>query len=211
MQTNAVVEETHLITDVAELERIYGTPAEAPIAKEVDYVHPHYAAFIAASPFAVLATSGPEGLDASPRGDHAGFVTVEDEKTLLLPDRRGNNRIDSMRNIVRDPRVALIFLIPGVQETLRVYGRADISIDPELIERFAVEGKPPRTVLVIHVQSVYFQCARAMLRSKLWDPSRHIDRRSLPSNGTILAALTKERIDATKYDRELKERITTLY
>jgi PPOX class probable FMN-dependent enzyme len=203
--------ENHRITDVADLERIYGTPAEPPIAKEVDYVHPHYAAFIAASPFAVLATSGPEGLDASPRGDHAGFVTVEDEKTLLLPDRRGNNRIDSMRNIVRDRRVALIFLIPGVQETLRVNGRADISIDPALLERFTVEGKAPRTVLVIHVDSVYFQCARAMLRSKLWDASRHIDRKTLPSNGTILAALTKERIDGVKYDRELAGRISTLY
>ena len=201
----------HPVTDVAELERIYGMPLEGPVAKEIDYVHSHYRAFIAAAPFAVLATSGPEGLDASPRGDHAGFVVVEDEKTLLLPDRRGNNRIDSMRNIVRDPRVALIFLIPGIQETLRVNGQAVISTDPGLLERFVVEGKAPRTVVVIHVESVYFQCARAMLRSKLWDPTRHVDRKSLPSLGTILADLTQARIDAAKYDSELSGRLKTLY
>jgi PPOX class probable FMN-dependent enzyme len=201
----------HHITDIAALERLYDQPLEPPIAKEVGYVHPHYAQFIKASPFAVLATSGPEGLDASPRGDHPGFVAVEDEKTLLLPDRRGNNRIDSLRNIVRDPRVALIFLIPGVNETLRVFGRAVISTDPKLLERFVVEQRAPKTVIVVHVESVYFQCARAMLRSKLWDASRHIERSALPSNGTILAALTKDRIDGAKYDSELRGRLTTLY
>ena len=201
----------HQITNVATLERLYGTPAEAPIAKEIDYIHPHYRAFIAAAPFAMLATSGPGGLDATPRGDHAGFVVVEDEKTLLLPDRRGNNRIDSLRNLVCDPRMALLFLIPGVQETLRVNGRAVISTDPKLLERFTVEGRAPRTVLIIHVESVYFQCARAILRSKLWDATRHVDRRSLPSLGTILADLTQSRIDAAKYDGELSGRLQTLY
>ena len=117
-------DQEHLIADVAALERLYGLPAGASVEKEVTYIHPHYRRMIEVSPFVVLATSGPGGLDTSPRGDPAGFVTVEDEKTLLIPDRRGNNRVDSLRNIVADPRVALLFLIPGVGETLRVNGRA---------------------------------------------------------------------------------------
>jgi PPOX class probable FMN-dependent enzyme len=203
--------ESHRVTNVAQLQALYGTPLEAPIAKEIDYVHPHYAALIAASPFAILATRGPDGLDASPRGDHAGFVVVENEKTLLLPDRRGNNRIDSLRNIVHDPHVAIIFLIPGVNETLRVNGRAVISTEPELLERFSVESRAPRTVLVIHVDTVFFQCARAMLRSKLWDPSCHVERRSLPSVGKILGDLTQSRIDGAQYDRDLGVRLKSLY
>ena len=199
------------ITSIAELERLYDKPLEGPIAKEVDYIHPHYQALIAASPFAILATSGPDGLDASPRGDHAGFVQVQDEKTLLLPDRRGNNRIDSLRNIVHDPRVAVIFLVPGCNETLRVNGRAEISTDPNLLERFIVQEQPPKTVLVIHVDTVFFQCAKAMLRSKLWDPARHVDRKTLPSVGKMLGDLTQSRIDAAKYDADLSERHKTLY
>jgi uncharacterized protein len=203
-------ENTHDITDVATLEQLYGQPSGGAVLKEIDYIHPHYAAFIEASPFFTLATSGPGGLDASPRGDAPGFVEVADEKTLLIPDRRGNNRIDSLRNIVHDPRVALLFLIPGSGETLRVNGRARVSTDPALLDRFIVEGKTPRSVLVVHVESVYFQCARAIMRSKLWDPSRHIDRATLPSNGTILAGISKG-FDAADYDRGLKERIKTLY
>lgn len=201
----------HHVTDIATLERIYDKPLEGPIAKEIDYVHPHYRALIEASPFAVLATSGPEGLDASPRGDHPGFVTVEDEKTLLLPDRRGNNRIDSMRNIVRDPRVALIFLIPGCNETLRVNGKGAISTDPALLQRFVVNESAPKTVIVIRVESVYFQCAKAMLRSKLWDASRHVDRKTLPSVGKMLGDLTKSHIDAATYDAGLEQRYKLLY
>ena len=175
----------HLVTDLAALERIYGTtPSEASLVKETDHIHPVYRALIEASPFAVLATSGPGGLDASPRGDMAGFVAVEDERTLLIPDRRGNNRIDSLRNILADPRVALLFLIPGVGETLRVNRRAAISVDPALLDRFAVDGKAPRSVLVVAVETVYFQCSRAIVRSQLWDPSRHVERSSLPSTGT---------------------------
>lgn len=125
----------HQITDTKALEAIYGLPSISSIKKEVNYIHPYYKALVEASPFAVLATNGPDGLDVSPRGDQAGFVHVYDEKTLLLPDRRGNNRIDSLRNIIHDPRVALIFLIPGVGETLRVNGEAKITTDPELIWR----------------------------------------------------------------------------
>lgn len=195
------------ITDVESLEKRYGTPAGASVEKEIDYLHPHYQRLIAASPFFVLATGGPGGMDASPRGDAAGFVSVEDEKTLLIPDRRGNNRIDSLRNIIANPHVALLFLIPGVSETLRVNGRAEISVDPALIERFSVGGKAPRSVLVVRVETVFFQCARAIFRSGLWDSTKHIDRESLPSLGTIVADLTKGRFDGAEYDKGLYPRL----
>jgi uncharacterized protein len=205
-------EQPIVIGDVATLERLYGAPSEASIVKEVDHVHPVYRKLIEASPFAVLATCGPGGLDASPRGDRPGFVTVEDEKTLLLPDRRGNNRTDSLRNIIGDPRVALLFLIPGIGETLRVNGRATISVDPALLRRFAVEGKEPRSVLVIAVETVYFQCSRAVVRADLWNPAKHASRSTLPSSGAILAALSDARIGGEAYDRALPERMkTTLY
>jgi PPOX class probable FMN-dependent enzyme len=186
----------------AELEAIYGRPVEAATVKEVNWITPHYRAYIEASPYAALATSGPEGLDCSPRGDRPGFVQVHDEKTLMLPDRRGNNRIDSLRNIVRDPKVALLFMIPGVGNTLRVNGRAHLSVAPDLLESFAVEEKAPRSVTVIEVDAVYFQCARALVRSELWNPARHVDPKSLPSAGQILAALSGERVGGETYDRE---------
>jgi hypothetical protein len=199
--------EAHRIADVVALERLYGTPTGAAVEKEIDYLHPHYRALIAASPFVVLATGGPDGLDTSPRGDAAGFVIVEDEKTLLIPDRRGNNRIDSLRNIITNPHVALLFLIPGVGETLRVNGQAVISTAPVLLDRFAVDGKLPRSVIVVHVDTVFFQCARAVFRSRLWDPAQHIDRGSLPSLGTIVGDISGSRIDGKEYDRGLYERL----
>jgi PPOX class probable FMN-dependent enzyme len=185
-----------------ELAALYGLPLEAATVKEVNWITPHYRAYIEASPYAALATSGPEGLDCSPRGDRPGFVRVHDEKTLMLPDRRGNNRIDSLRNIVRDPRVALLFMIPGIGNTLRVNGRAHLSVEPKLLESFAVDDKAPRSVTVIEVDAVYFQCARALVRSELWNPARHVDPKSLPSAGQILAALSNDRVGGEKYDRE---------
>lgn len=209
MNTHA---EEHRIEDVATLERVYGLPSGPALEKEVGYIHPHYRKLIAASPFAVLATCGPDGMDVSPRGDPAGFIAVEDEKTLLIPDRRGNNRVDSMRNIIANPHVALLFLIPGVGETLRVNGRAYISTAPHLLERFIMGDKAPRSVIVVQVDTVFFQCSKAIVRSKLWDAGRHIDRKSLPSTGTILAALSQSRIVAEDYDQGLPERLkTTLY
>lgn len=202
----------HRILDIETLERLYGKPAAASVLKEVDYIHPHYKAFIGAAPFVVLATSGPDGLDVSPRGDPAGFVCVEDEKTLLIPDRRGNNRIDSLRNIIADPRVALLFMIPGVGETLRVNGSATILNDPALLARFAVDEKLPRTVLAVHVDTVFFQCSRAILRSRLWERGTHMERSALPSLGRILEDLGKSSIDGDQYDNELPERLrTTMY
>ena len=159
-----------------------------------------------------LSTVGPEGLDCSPRGDPAGFVHVIDEKTLLIPDRRGNNRADSLRNILRDPRVALLFLIPGVGETLRVNGRAVISTEPALLERFPFRGTLPRTVIVVTAERVYFQCPKALVRSELWNPEKHIERKSLPSSGTILADITSGKVGGADYDRAYPERLrTTLY
>jgi hypothetical protein len=202
-----------LIRDEVALEALYGEASAGAIAKEVDYIHPHYKAMIEASPFMVLATCGPEGLDASPRGDPPGsFVRVVDEKTLLIPDRRGNNRADSLRNIVRDPRVALLFLIPGVGETLRVNGRAAISVAPDLLARFPFRGILPRSVIVVTADRVYFQCPKALIRSELWNPEKHISRKALPSSGVILGDITAGRIGGEQYDRDYPERLrTTLY
>jgi hypothetical protein len=194
------------------LRELYGEPMEPAITKEIDYVHPHYRAMIEASPFMVMATSGPDGLDVSPRGDPPGFVTVADERTLLIPDRRGNNRADSLNNLIADPRIALLFLIPGVGETLRVNGRAEISIDPALLERFPAQGKLPRSVIVVHVERVYFQCPKALVRSDLWNPAKHVERRSLPSSGTILGDISRGRIGGPEWDAAYPERLkATIY
>lgn len=194
------------IDSVEQLEALYGEPVEASIVKEADRIVPEYRALIEASPFVALATGGPEGLDCSPRGDRPGFVRVADERTLLMPDRRGNNRVDSLRNIVRDPRVGLLFMIPGVGSTLRVNGRARLSVEPALLASFEVDGKPPRSVAVIAVETVYFQCARAIVRSELWNPARHVDPASLPSPGRMLAALTEGRVGGEPYDKAWPER-----
>jgi len=202
----------HIITSVEALERLYGQPFGPSIAKETDRITAHYRAFIEAAPFFALASAGADGLDCSPRGDAPGFVRVADESTLLIPDRRGNNRADTLRNILHDPRVALLFLIPGCGETIRVNGRAKISTDPALTQSFLVDGKAPRSVIVVAVDRIYYQCAKAIVRSKLWDASRHIDRASLPSAGTILADLTQGRVGGPEHDRAAPERLkATLY
>ena len=202
----------HRVTTLEALEALYDKPYGPAIVKEIDRINPHYRKFIEAAPFFALGTSGPDGLDCSPRGDAPGFVRVADEKTLLIPDRRGNNRIDSLRNIVSDPRVALLFLIPGVGETIRVIGRASISTDPALTETFIVNGKAPRSVIVVAVERVFFQCTKAIVRSKLWDPARHVDRKSLPSAGTILGEISGGKIGGPEHDRAQPQRIKeTLY
>ena len=197
------------IETIEQLEALYGEPVPAAILKETDRITPHYAAYIAASPFVALATSGPGGLDCTPRGDLPGFMRIHDDKTLMMPDRRGNNRVDSLRNIIADPRVGLLFLLPGSGNTLRVNGRARLSIDPELLASFAVEGKPPRSVIVITVDAVYVQCARAIIRSDLWNPERHIDPAALPTVGQIVAALTAQKLGGDAYDKAWPERAKT--
>ena len=197
----------HLITTMAQLEALYGEKPPAAVIKEIDHINGSYRKLIEAAPFVAVATGGPEGLDCSPKGDARGFVRILDEKTLAIPDRPGNNRLDGFRNIVRDPRIALLFLIPGVGETLRVNGRAAISVDPELMQSFAVNGRLPRCVLIVHIETVYFQCSKAIVRSKLWDAETKIDRKSLPSTGTIVAELSQGKFDGEAYDRAMPERI----
>jgi hypothetical protein len=194
------------ISTIAELEAIYGLAGETATVKEVDRLTPHYRKFVELSPFVIVATSGPEGLDCSPRGDLAGFVRIQDDKTLLLPDRLGNNRVDSLRNIVRDGRIALLFLIPGAGNTLRINGRAHLTSDVELLASFAVADKAPRSIIVVGIEAVYFQCARALVRSDLWNPARHVDPNALPNAGQILAALSEHRVGGVGYDAAWPER-----
>ena len=209
----AAADTAHDLHDEAALRRVYSTTPAAPsLSKVADHVHAVYRPYIEASPFAVLATVGPRGLDTSPRGDAPGLVRVLDEHTLLLPDRRGNQRIDSLRNIALDPRVALLFLIPGAGETLRVNGMARISASPALCGALAMEGQPATSVLVVRVTSVYFQCARAVKRSGLWDAASQVADGTLPSPGTIHQALSRGAIDGAAYDDGLQARqATSLY
>jgi len=201
-----------MLTTIEQLEARYGQPNERSVRKEIAYVNEDYRAFIEVAPFVVLATAGPDGVDCSPRGDTPGFVRIVDERTLALPDRIGNNRIDSLRNIIVNPHLALLFIIPGVGESLRVNGRGRISDDPAMLNSFAVEGKLPRTVLLIDVDAVYFHCSKALVRSKLWDPAHHVERSRLPSAGEILRRVSGANFDAATYDRELAERVrTSLY
>ena len=202
-----------LITTIAELETLYSEPVQpAARIKVLDHVSDQYHAFIQASPFMMLASVGPSGVDCSPRGDPAGFVRVADAKTLIIPDRRGNNRLDSLRNIIEDPRVHLLFMIPGIGETLRVVGRAVISADPDVCASFTMQGKTPRTVIIVTVEEVYTQCQKALVRSKLWDPSTQISRAELPTMGQILTAITKGDFDGETYDKAYPERLRqTIY
>jgi PPOX class probable FMN-dependent enzyme len=195
-----------VIATIEQLEAIYGQPNDASTVKVADRVTADYRILIERSPFAALATSGPDGLDCSPRGDLPGFVRIHDEKTLMMPDRRGNNRVDSLRNIVRDPKVALLFLIPGSGSALRVNGRAQVSADPGLLATFVMEGKTPRTVIVMTVEEIYFQCARAIVRSDLWNPDKRVDPGSLPTPGQILAGMSENKVGGERYDREWPER-----
>lgn len=213
--TNQLVDPSpsHLISDLATLTALYGETNPLSLTKETTRLTEAYRQMIAASPFVALASIGPEGLDVTPRGDPNGFVHIENNQTLLLPDRRGNNRIDTLKNIVRDPRVALLFLIPGCNETLRVNGHAAISVAPDLLARFAMDGKLPRSVTVISIEAVYFQCARALVRSNLWDRTRHVNRATLPTAGQMTRAADQTHtFDDASYDAALPSRqAATLY
>ena len=200
------------ITTLEELDAMYGEPVPAAIVKEIDYISDHYKAFIDKAPFVVLATVGPEGLDCSPRGDPAGFVRVRDNKTVLIPDRRGNNRVDALRNLVRDPRISLLFMIPGIGTTLRINGTAEIVVDEALSASFAIRGKLPKCVLVVTVDRIYTQCPKALVRSRLWSADAQVDRASLPSAGEMMAALSNGTIDGNEYDRAYPKRLEeTIY
>lgn len=190
------------ITTIEELEALYGKPGRTSLVKEVDHIIPEYAAFIEASPFVALATVGPEGVDCSPRGDLSEVVRIADERTVMLPDQRGNNRMDSLRNIVRDGRVALMFLVPGSTTALRINGRAIISSAGELCASFTVEGKAPRSVTIITVESIYFQCARAIKRAGLWDIDRQSLAVGLPTPGQMLSRTSRGEVDGDAYDAD---------
>ena len=204
------------ITEIAQLESMFEPVGDASLRKEVTYLHASYQAWIRSSPFLVLATSGSDGLDVSPRGDPAPLVAMPNDKTVLLPERRGNNRIDSLRNIVANPDVALLFLVPGVRETLRVNGTARINIDPQVLGQFRMQQALPKCVIEVSVQAVYFQCARALLRSSLWsEEQRAAALRAptpVPTAGQMLAAITQGEVGGQLYDDELPTRqAKTLY
>lgn len=197
----------HQITTIDELAAIYGEPRPQSVLKEVGSLTPEYRAWVEASPFLVLASAGPGGLDCTPRGEAGGAVRVLDDSTLLLPDWPGNNRIDTLRNVVHDPRVAMLFLVPSREEAIRVNGRAVISVDADLLAHCALASRQPVTVLVVTIDSVYFQCARALKRSGLWSTSSGSTPPDLPSIGQMLAAITRGTIDGASYDAELAERL----
>lgn len=201
-----------MVSTLAELEALYGGPPGAAIVKESDRITPQYRRLIEASPFLAMATVGPDGLDCTQRGDKGACVAVVDERTLALPDRRGNNRIDSLRNIVRDPRVALLFLIPGSGTTFRVNGRAGLCVDPTMLNSFAVDSKRPRCIVLITVETCYFQCARAIVRSDLWLEKARVDPATLPSAGQMLASLSEGKLGGDAYDAGWPSRAwTTLW
>ena len=194
------------VTSIEMLATLYQPPAERVIKKAIDHVDALGRAFIAASPFLVMATSGAEGLDCSPKGDAPGFVQVsEDGKTVMIPDRPGNNRIDGLKNIVEDPRIALIFLVPGANETYRVNGRARISTDPALKRRFAVGGKEPRTVTVVAVEQAFQHCPKALIRSNLWKAGSGERPKNVPTLGNF-AAKNNPTTDPAAFDAEYAKR-----
>lgn len=208
------VKHRFIIRSPEELKDLYGEPNERSVLKVKDFLDENSRTFIESAPFAVLATTDAAGnLDCSPRGDCAGFVRVADEKTLLIPDRRGNNRTDSLKNIIENPNIALLFFVPNINETFRVSGTAQISIAPDLLAQFTVNGKTPKTVLIIRVQEVFVQCSRALVRSDLWKPEKHLAAAAnVPTMGAILAGNLNGKLDAEEYDRKLPERVRkTLY
>ena len=202
----------HTLKTVADLEAVYGAPNPRSLLKEIDHLNADYRAFVEASPFIVLSSVGAQGTDASPKGDAPGFVRILNERLLAIPDRPGNNRIDNLRNIVEDGRVSVLFIVPGVGETLRVNGTATISADPELLASFAVQGKLPRSVILVQVQTVYFHCSKALVRSKLWERGAQETKPAVPTAGKILQHTSGGAFDGDAYDRELPERLkNTLY
>ncbi len=199
--------EAGTIRDEPALREHLGSPTELVAAKVADRLNHLTRQFVEASPFVCVATARPDGgLDVSPRGDPAGFVRILDERTLLLPERPGNRLADTLTNVLADPRIALLFLIPGVGDTFRVNGRAVVVDDPELLAPSALEGKAPRLGILVTIEEAYTQCAKAVIRSDLWNPERHVDRSELPSSGEIMRAVADPELDAAEYDRDRAER-----
>ena len=201
-----------MIDSIEALEAIYGLPHERAVRKQIGFLNEDYQAMVRVSPLVIVSSVGADGLDNSPRGDKPGFVRILDERTLALPDRPGNNRIDTLRNVLQDSRVSLLFIIPGIGETLRVNGTATISAEPQLLESFAVNGKPAKTVLLVTVEAAFFHCSKAFVRSDAWNPETHLSRSALPSAGAFHKRLNDGQFDAETYDREAPKRVSdTLY
>ncbi len=195
------------ITSEAELRELIGSPQELVVSKIANRLNGLTRQFVERSPFMCLATSAPDGsCDVSPRGDPAGFVQILDESTLLIPDRPGNRLADSLRNILANPHVGLLFVIPGIGDTFRVNGRATLVTDEELLAECAVEGKPPKLGILVEIDEAYTQCSKALIRSDLWNPEQHVDRSELPSSGEIFRSLKDDDFDAEEYDRARAER-----
>jgi PPOX class probable FMN-dependent enzyme len=195
------------IRDETELRGLIGEPSELVASKIADRLNDLTRQFVERSPFVCVATARPDGgLDVSPRGDPAGFVRILDERTLLLPERPGNKLADTLTNLFEDPRIALLFLIPGIGDTFRVNGTAVVVDDPELLAPSAVDGRAPLLGVLVAIEQAYTQCAKALIRSDLWNPERHIDRGALPSSGEIMRSLKDAGFDAERYDRERAER-----
>jgi len=201
-----------IVRETRELDEMYGEPLERSVRKQISRIDDLARAFIAVSPMVMIGTEADGTADVSPRGDAPGFVQVADDHTLLIPDRRGNNRLDSLRNLVKNPRVGLLFLVPGVAETFRVNGEAVLSRDPALTSRFEVQGKVPKTVIVVTVKEAYVHCSRALVRSDLWNPEKYPPKGTVPSFGTMLEAHTKGFVEANQVDEDAKVRVPlTLY
>jgi PPOX class probable FMN-dependent enzyme len=195
-----------IIEDIGEIREIYGEPNERAVKKQLVKLEKHSRAFIAMSPFIVMATCDAEGrCDASPKGDAPGFVHVVDDETLLIPDRLGNNRIDSISNLLQHPRIGLLFLVPGIRETLRVNGRAQITVDPDLLEACTAQGKLPRSAILVTAEEVYFHCGKALIRSDLWNPEKHVARKDFPSLGVVIADQIGQRVDVKEAERAMEE------
>lgn len=196
---------THRINSIEQLESLYGQALATSLGKETDTINPYYRKLIESAPFFAIASSGDKGLDVSPRGDPAGFVKILDQRTIAIPDRRGNNRLDTLRNIIEHPSVALLFLVPGLEMTLRYNGRAHLSVEPTLLESLSADGKLPASVIVVELDTLFFQCARALKRAKLWDASTQIDPKTMPTAGQLAKSAMPD-FDAEGYDEALEER-----
>lgn len=201
----------HRLTTEAEIEALYGAPVPRSITKEIDHLNAPYRRFIELSPFCVIASSGPGGLDATPRGDPAPMVRIVDDRTLMLPDRRGNNRADTLRNLVHDDRIGMIFFVPGSGSTVRVNGRATVTVDPDLLASFEIKGKLPRSVIVISIETVYFHCVKAFHRAGLWATESWPAKADVPTPGEMVKAVEPE-FDADGYDKGYPEHMAkTIY
>lgn len=203
---------SYVVADLDQLTALYPPALERSLRKQIDHLDQHCRAFIAASPLVLMGTQAGESTDVSPRGDLPGFVEVANDRTLLLPDRRGNNRLDTLKNLIANPSIGLLFLVPGVNEAFRVNGTAIVSHDPQLCNRFAVNGQAPRTVIIVKVKEVYIHCSRALVRADLWNPAKMAIDRKVPTMGQVLEAHTSGFVEAEKFDEAMKTDVPrTLY